>query len=138
MLAAWSGADASIAGSRWAAGLALVVGTWGFISMRLSRRRAIHCLCVASFAAVCQSGARAWADWDGYAGNAQHTGGSSTTLSQPLAGIKWSAPVDLQPQYVGDDLLIHYGSPMITANNTVIVPVKTGATGGFELQAYNG
>src|SRR5205814_1308782 len=30
------------------------------------------------------------------------------------------------------------GSPVITKNNTVIVPVKTTATGGFELRAYRG
>ena len=30
-------------------------------------------------------------------------------------------------------MLIHYGSPVVTNRNTVMVPVKTGATGGFVL-----
>jgi autotransporter-associated beta strand protein len=76
--------------------------------------------------------------WDGYAGNAQHTA-LSTVASQPVDAIRWQTPVDLDPQLsAGGELLIHYGSPVITAQNTVIVPVKTGASGGFELQAFNG
>lgn len=46
--------------------------------------------------------------------------------------------MDLNPQYSGNDLLIHYGSPLVTAANTVIIPVKTGASGGFEINAVNG
>ncbi len=75
--------------------------------------------------------------WQGYAGNAQHTA-QSGVQSQALGRIVWQTPVDLQPQYSGNDLLIHYGSPVITSANTVIVPVKTGANGGFELQARSG
>ncbi len=37
----------------------------------------------------------------------------------------------------GSDLYAHYGSPMITAADTIIVPVKTGAN-NFEVQAVNG
>jgi hypothetical protein len=55
-----------------------------------------------------------------------------------LDTIHWSVPVDLKPQSSGGDLLIHYGSPAITASNTVLVPVKTGATDGFEIQALSG
>jgi hypothetical protein len=75
--------------------------------------------------------------WATYAGNAQHTA-LSTTPSQSLDAIHWQTPVDLDPQLSGSELLIHYGSPVITSANTVIVPVKTGATGGFELEAFNG
>jgi hypothetical protein len=50
----------------------------------------------------------------------------------------WHTPVDLNPQYSGSELLIHYGSPLITRSNTVIVPVKTGAAGGFEVEALAG
>jgi hypothetical protein len=76
------------------------------------------------------------AEWDGYAGNAQHTA-LSTVASQSLQTIHWQTPVDLDPLLIDDDLLIHYGSPVITPNNTVIVPVKT-SSDSFELQAFNG
>jgi autotransporter-associated beta strand protein len=76
--------------------------------------------------------------WDGYAANAQHTALSSVG-TQPLASIRWETPVDLDPQYSsGGTLYAHYGSPIITAQNTVIVPVKTGASGGFEVEALSG
>ena len=75
--------------------------------------------------------------WQGYAMNAQHTA-TSAVASQPLSAIRWQASVDLQPQYSGTALLIHYGSPAVTAANTVIVPVKTGATGGFRVNAFDG
>jgi hypothetical protein len=75
--------------------------------------------------------------WGSYARDPQHTG-DSAVASQPLQVIRWQTPVDLQPQYSGNDLLIHYGSPLVTPANTVIVPVKTGASGGFELEGFNG
>jgi hypothetical protein len=75
--------------------------------------------------------------WQGYARNAQHTA-QSGIQSQSLDTIVWQTPVDLQPQYQGNDLFIHYGSPVITNANTVIVPVKTGVTDGFEIQARSG
>ena len=77
------------------------------------------------------------AAWNNFARDAQHTA-LSPTASQALNQIHWQTPVDLQPQYSGNDLLIHYGSPLITAANTVIVPVKTGATGGFRVEARAG
>lgn len=46
--------------------------------------------------------------------------------------------MDLAPVYSNSDLLIHYGSPLVTAHNTVLVPVKTGATGGFRVEARSG
>jgi hypothetical protein len=75
--------------------------------------------------------------WGGYGNNAQHTGLSSVA-SQPLQTIRWSTPVDLNPQYSGTDLFIHYGAASVTQANTVIVPVKTGASGNFEVNAYEG
>ena len=75
--------------------------------------------------------------WSGFAENAQHVALSSVP-SQPLAGIRWQLPIDLDPQYTHGDLLAHYGSPMITAGNTVVVPVKTTASGGFQIAALSG
>jgi hypothetical protein len=75
--------------------------------------------------------------WSGYGHDPQHTAISSVA-AQPLNRIKWQMPMDLNPQYSGSNLYIHYGSPLITASNTVIAPVKTNATGGFRLEARNG
>lgn len=76
--------------------------------------------------------------WSGYGHDPQHTA-ISATAAQALNSVHWMTQVDLNPPGGGTgDLLIHYGSPIITAANTVIVPVKTGAIGGFELEAFRG
>jgi hypothetical protein len=75
--------------------------------------------------------------WQSYAKNSQHTA-QSGVQSQALNTIVWNTPVDLAPQYEDNELFIHYGSPLVTATNTVIVPVKTGADDGFEVQARRG
>jgi hypothetical protein len=75
--------------------------------------------------------------WSAFGNDPQHTAISSVA-SQDLSKLKWHTTVDLKPQIVDGDLLIHYGSPVMTKNNTVIVPVKTTASGGFELRAYRG
>ena len=72
-------------------------------------------LCLA--VAVLAGAPNARAAWLTYAGNAQHTALSSAR-TQPLQRIHWQTPVDLAPQYSGIDLLIHYGSPLITAGST--------------------
>lgn len=76
-------------------------------------------------------------EWQGLGGNSQHDAQASAAL-QGLTHIRWKARVDLNPQLSGGELLIHYASPMITAANTVILPVKTGATGGFRVDARKG
>jgi hypothetical protein len=90
-------------------------------------------------AGLCTAGgARAQAPaWSGFAGDAQHTA-RAPARPQPLSRIRWSVKVDLSPQLVGGDLPIHYGSPMISGANTVLVPVKTGANGGWRIAAYGG
>jgi hypothetical protein len=75
--------------------------------------------------------------WSNFAGDAQHTA-DSAVASDSLSSIRWQTPVDLDPQYSGSELLIHYGSPLVTATNNVIVPVKTGAAGGFEIEGLSG
>jgi hypothetical protein len=75
--------------------------------------------------------------WNGYAHDPQHTA-ISPVPSQSFDTIRWQTPVDLNPQYSGTDLFIHYGSPLVTDANTVIVPVKTGASGGFRVEGHSG
>jgi len=71
--------------------------------------------------------------WRGYGGNAQHTA-PAPAKAQRLKNIHWQIPVDLTAQ--GDVFLIHFASPMVTASNTVLVPVKTGTSGGFRMEAH--
>jgi hypothetical protein len=95
---------------------------------------------------VCAPLASGQTAWTNFA-KSEHHDASSTTASQALNGIHWQTPVDLHPpdsvrhpediQGGGEELLIHYGTPLITAANTVIVPVKTGAAGGFRVDARN-
>jgi hypothetical protein len=76
--------------------------------------------------------------WSGYGHDPQHTT-ISPVASQPLNRIVWQTTVDLSvPTNNTGELFIHYGSPLITRSNTVIVPVKTGASGGFEIEALAG
>jgi hypothetical protein len=72
--------------------------------------------------------------WRTHAHDEQHTAVSSAK-SQSLNTIHWSVPVDLDPPT--DEIFIHYGSPLVTAADTVIVPVKTG-TNSFRVEAHNG
>lgn len=75
--------------------------------------------------------------WLGFAGNAQHTA-LSGGAAQTLGHIVWRKYVDLDPPYSGSDLFIHYGSPVITDQNTVVLPVKTDARGAFRIEARSG
>ncbi|MFY9560510.1 MAG: hypothetical protein WAQ52_09780 [Terriglobales bacterium] len=77
---------------------------------------------------VAQTGA-----WSTHSHDEQHTGISSVA-SQPLSKIHWHVPVDLAPPQ--GEIFIHYGSPLVTQANTVIVPVKT--TTGFRVEGHNG
>ncbi|MES2297416.1 MAG: hypothetical protein V4582_10255 [Pseudomonadota bacterium] len=75
--------------------------------------------------------------WQSYGGDAQHSA-QTGIATQSLGRIVWRTPVDLAPPYTTQGyLLVHYGSPAITAKNTVIVPVKTGAQAGFRFEAHS-
>ena len=79
--------------------------------------------------AAAQTGA-----WLSHSHDEQHTA-LSTVQSQPLNTIHWHTPVDLNPPQ--GEIFVHYGSPLITAANTVIVPVKTGSN-SFRVEAHSG
>jgi hypothetical protein len=72
--------------------------------------------------------------WTTHSHDAQHTGVSSVA-SQEFERIHWQVPVDLAPPT--REIFIHYGSPLVTARNTVIVPVKTGPD-SFRVEAHEG
>jgi hypothetical protein len=71
--------------------------------------------------------------WSSYAHDPQHTA-ISEVPARPLTGIRWQTLVDLDFSSGGT----HYGSPLVTQANTVIVPVKTGATDGFKVEGFDG
>ena len=82
-------------------------------------------------------GPKAAVEWAGFAGNAQHTA-VARKRPQPFRRIRWRAKVDLAPVYMQGALQIHYGSPMITTANTVLVPTRISAKAGFRIVAYSG
>src|SRR5271155_3684026 len=101
------------------------------VATRLRGSILAACLIFTSVHRDCRSGhGPQSSSWPGFGRNAQHAA-ISPVSAQDLAQIHWQTPVDLAPLYSSSDLLIHYGSPLVTARNTVLVPVKTGATGGF-------
>lgn len=73
--------------------------------------------------------------WSMLGHDAQHSG-ISRFPAQAMNRILWHTPVDLAPQYSGDTLYAHYGCPLVTAANTVIIPVKTGASDGFQVEGH--
>src|SRR5205823_502370 len=67
------------------------------------------------------------AGWPGFAWNAQHWGRPSVA-AQPLTRIKWSTPVDQAPSGGA-----HYGTPMLTPSNMLVVPIRLSA-GTFRVE----
>jgi hypothetical protein len=72
------------------------------------------------------------ATWSNFAANPQHTGVSPYAAGN-IDTIVWQTPIDLNPT----GAFVHYGAPVITAHDTILVPVKTGAFSGFEVNAFN-
>jgi uncharacterized repeat protein (TIGR01451 family) len=75
--------------------------------------------------------------WSGFGHDAQHTG-LSTIGAQRLERIRWSSTIDLSPTYTSGTLYIHYGSPLVTAANTVLVPVRTTSANNYRVEARRG
>jgi len=104
-------------------------------SATVRRRASVWFICLGL--AVVSSPASMAQQWASYGRDAQHNALAAGPSQLPTA-IRWSTPVDLAPQYSGNgDLYIHYGSPAITSANTILVPVKTGAAGGFQVNGFN-
>ena len=72
-----------------------------------------------------------------FGGNAQHTS-SYAAPAQNLNTIKWTTSIDLN----NTGAFAHYGAPLITAANTVLVPVKIAGPSSdrhsFRIDAFNG
>ena len=66
-----------------------------------------------------------------FGGNSQHTSVYAAP-AQNLNAIKWTTTIDFHPTTIA-----HYGAPVITATNTVLIPVKT-SNDGFRVDAFNG
>lgn len=66
-----------------------------------------------------------------FAGNAQHTA-NYNPAAQDLNAIHWSTSIDLN----NTGAFAHYGAPLLTPANTIIVPVKT-ASDGFQVNVFN-
>jgi hypothetical protein len=76
--------------------------------------------------------------WLGYGGDSQHSA-LAAIQTQSLNKIVWQTPVDLAPRYTGQGyLLVHYGSPVITAKNTVVIPVKRSTAEVYRVEARIG
>jgi hypothetical protein len=73
--------------------------------------------------------------WPNYGHDAQHSclTGSASQLPQK---IRWSTPVDQNHAGGNQSLYIHYGTPVITRLNTVLVPV-TNSSGGYQVEAHS-
>jgi hypothetical protein len=70
--------------------------------------------------------------WQGLGGDETHSAISSIT-SQPMQGIRWQMRVADST----DQDLIHFGSPMVTAANTVIAPVRQ-TNGTYRVEGRDG
>jgi uncharacterized repeat protein (TIGR01451 family) len=92
-------------------------------------------VCLSSAAGL--RGQTAAVPWSSYAHGPQHTA-LSTIGAQRLERVKWSTPVDLVLQNTAGPLYIHYGSPLITAANTVLLPERITSSNTFQVEAFSG
>ncbi len=95
--------------------------------------RPLPSLALSALAVFALSATGISAQWNGLGGDAQHTS-LSPVPSLPLSSVRWSTAVD--ENNPTEPILIHYGSPMITAANTIVVPVRE-AGGSFRVDAHS-
>jgi hypothetical protein len=87
---------------------------------------------------ACSLGAQSLATpWSGYGHDPQHSG-VSANAAQPLSHIHWCTPVDTVLEDTSGPLYIHYGTPVVTAANTVLVPQRTSAGNTYRINAFSG
>lgn len=97
--------------------------------MFLTRRFSLFTIGLCCFFAFASG--RASAQSTTFGGNAQHTS-MYAAPAQSLNQFKLQATIDFNP-----GALVHYGAPLVTAGNTLVVPVKT-AGDSFQVRAFNG
>lgn len=110
-----------------------------WVSTTYVLRKACNSLFVATF--ICClfafSAMPVFAQATTFGGNPQHTS-SYAAPAQNLNAIKWTTSIDLN----NTGALAHYGAPLVTAANTVLVPVKIAGdspnTHSFRVDAFNG
>jgi hypothetical protein len=96
------------------------------------------CTSVILLASACSLGAQTIAaPWIGYGHDPQHSGVSGNA-AQPLNRIKWCAPVDTVLQDTAGPLFIHYGGPVVTEGNTVLIPLRTSSKNTYQINAFQG
>ena len=100
-------------------------------------QRGFYVRCSILIALILAAGAaerRAWAQqWTGFGGDSQHAANSGVA-GQSLQTIEWSTSIDALFRPTS---FAHYGSPMSTAENTIVVPERN-AVGGWQVQGING
>src|SRR5262245_50003027 len=95
--------------------------------MSRNRLRILDITVAVALGVVSLSGADQPRDVPMFAGNAQHTSVFLAPAAN-LNAIRWTTSIDLRQTFG----TTHYGAPLVTAANTIVVPVKT-ATDGFQL-----
>jgi len=83
------------------------------------------------------AGQPASAPWSGYGHDPQHSG-DSANAAQTLNSIHWCTPVDTVLEDTAGPLYIHYGTPVVTAANTVLVPQRISAGNTYQINAFSG
>ncbi len=98
----------------------------------MSNARILPLLALAGAIVAAQGTSQATGEVSTFAGNAQHTGVFEPPATD-LNAIRWSTTIDRRQTFTNT----HYGSPLATAANTLIVPVKTEGD-GFQIKMFDG